>query len=81
MAPTDPQPILNPYRVVFFLSTVLAALLALDSVPANIKIYLVIALLVINAVLTVFFSVPATSVGNPSIVARISNRGEKKPQA
>jgi hypothetical protein len=74
----DPAPILNPYRVVFFLATVLSALLALDSVPAEIKTYLVIALIVINAVMVVFFNVPNASRYNPSIATRISNKLSSK---
>lgn len=73
---TDPAPVLNPYRVVFFLATVLSALLALESVPAEIKTYLVIALLIINAVLLVFFNVPSGA-ANPSIARRVRNRISK----
>lgn len=76
---TDPAPILNPYRVVFFLATVLSALLALDSVPAEIKTWLVIALIVINAVMVVFFNVPAAARVNPSIARRVSNKISSKP--
>ena len=74
---TDPTPLINPYRVVFFLATVISALLALDSIPADIKTYLVIALVVINAVMLVFFNTPAPSRYNPSIARRITGKFSK----
>lgn len=78
---SDPAPILNPYRVVFFLATVLAALLALDSMPAEIKTWLVIALIGLNAVMVVFFNVPAAAHYNPSVARRVSNKISRKPDA
>lgn len=76
---TDPAPIINPYRIVFALATILSGLLALDSIPAEIKTWFVIALVVLNAVMLVFFNVPAASRYNPSIAARISNKITGKP--
>lgn len=73
----DPAPIINPYRIVFLLATIISGLLALESIPAEIKPYLVIALLGLNAVMLVIFNVPAGAQFNPSIARRVVNKISK----
>jgi len=59
----DPQPVVSWFRFGTFVSTVGAALVALDSVSQDVKTVTVIVLIVVNAALTVFFpTVPGESV-------------------
>lgn len=66
----DPEPVVNWYRVLTFLSFIASSLLALEMIPAEIKPYLVIALIVISGALTIFFG----TVTNPSVVSRVVKR-------
>lgn len=71
---TDPQPIVNAYRVVSFLAAVCAAVLLLDFIPAEVKPWIIVASLVLNLALTVFFKVAPDAPANPSIAARVANK-------
>lgn len=51
----DPQPVISWFRVGTFVSTVGAGVMLLDSATPEVKSVAVIALLVVNAALTVFF--------------------------
>lgn len=73
---SDPAPVINPFRVVTFLYTVVGIILALPSVPAEWKTALAIASAVLSAVLLVFFGTPAAS-NNPSIARRVVNKLSK----
>lgn len=75
---TDPAPIVTPYRVVFFLYTLASALIAVPSVSPDVKTLLAIGMVVLSAVLLVFFNVAPNAAPNPSIIARVSNRGKKE---
>lgn len=63
----DPQPVISWFRVGTFVSTVGAGVMLLDSATPEVKSVAVIALLVVNAALTVFF--PTTSAQSPVVRA------------
>lgn len=59
----DPQPVISWFRLGTFVSTVGAGVLLLDSATPEVKAVAVIALLIVNAALTVFF--PTTAAQSP----------------
>jgi hypothetical protein len=76
--PSDPAPIITPYRVIGFLIAVFNGLALLDSIPPVIKPYLVIGSLVLGLAIVFFFNVPLAAPANPSIVARVTKREKKQ---
>lgn len=69
----EPQPVVSWFRVGTFFSTVGAGILALESASPEVKAVTVIALLVINAALTVFFP----TVNGASVVSAVKAKLSK----